>query len=66
MLFATWPRNYHSKSCKSDRERQVSCDMAYIPTLKTDTNELIKQKQTHRHRKQTDGYQMAKWEGGMN
>ena len=38
--------------------------------LKNDTNELIyKQKQTHRHRKQTDDYQKGKqgWEeGGIN
>ena len=34
-------------------------------TLKSDTNELTKQKWTHRHRKQTYGYQKQK-EGGIN
>ena len=38
---------------KSGRQRQVPYDIAYIWNLKYDANELIKQKQTHRHRKQT-------------
>ena len=42
-------------------------DITYMWNLKHDTNELIfkKQKQPHRHRKQTHGYQRRKgvWEG---
>ena len=39
--------------------------------LKTNTDKFIKQKQTHRHRKQTHGYQRGKrgginWEFGIN
>ena len=31
-----------------------------------ETNLFTKQKQTHRHRKQTDDYQKEKWQGGIN
>ena len=34
------PRDYHTKSSKSDRERQVSY-ITYMWNLKYDTNELI-------------------------
>ena len=41
--------------------RQISCDITYMWNIEYDTNELIyKQKQTHRHRKQTYGYQRGK------
>ena len=33
------PREYHTKSSKPNRERQVSCDIAYTRSLKKDTNE---------------------------
>ena len=60
----------NTKWSKSDREGQISYDITYMWNLKNDTNELIyKQKQTHRHRKQTDDYQKGKqgWEeGGIN
>ena len=46
MPFATWPRNYHNKSCKSDRQRQISCHMAYMWNIKTDTNEFIYKTET--------------------
>ena len=45
---------------KSDRERQISHDIIYMWNLKYDANEFIKQKQTHRHRKQTYDYQAGK------
>ena len=32
---------------KSDRKRQISCDIAYMWTLKDDTNELIYKTETH-------------------
>ena len=55
------PRNYHTKWRKSDRERKTPHDITYIWGLKYDTNELIlNQKQTHRHSKQTYGYQRGK------
>ena len=40
MLFkATWmDRDYNAKWNKSERERQISCDIAYMWYLKNDTN----------------------------
>ena len=35
------PGDYHTKWSKSDRERQISYDIAYMWNLKSDTNELI-------------------------
>ena len=46
------------------KKRQVSHDITYMWNLKYNTNELAKQKQTHRHRKQTYGYQRGKGEEG--
>ena len=34
-------RDDHTKSSKSDPERQIACDITYTWTLKNDTNELI-------------------------
>ena len=45
---------------ESDRERQVTDDDTYMWDLKYDTNGLTKQKQTHRHRKQTYGCQRGR------
>ena len=56
------PGDYHSKWRKSERERD-KCHMVSLMCgiFKNDTNELIyKQKQTHRYRKQTYGYQRGK------
>ena len=45
-----------SEASHTDRDKYH--DITYMWNLKNDTNELIaKQKQTHRHRKQTYGYQ---------
>ena len=62
------PRDYHAKWSKSDRERQILYDITYMWNLKkNDTNELItEQKQTHRFRKQTYGYQRGKVGRGIN
>ena len=58
------PRGYHTKWSKSGRERQLSWDITYIWNLKNDTVILFtKQKLTHRHRKQTYGYQRRKGVG---
>ena len=55
------PRDCHTKWSESERERQISYDITYMWNLKYDINELFtKQKQTHRHRKQTHGYQRGK------
>ena len=56
------PGDFHTKQCKSDREGQISYDIAYECNLK----ELIqlylftKQKQSHRLRKQSSSYQRGK------
>ena len=43
------PRECHTEWSKSDREGEVSYDIPYMWNLKgNDTNELLKQKQTHR------------------
>ena len=44
-------------------QRQISYGITYMCKLKNDTNELTKQKQTHRLRKQTCGYQRGKVRG---
>ena len=40
------PRNYHTKQNKSERERQIPCNIAYMWNLKYDTNELIYKTET--------------------
>ena len=49
------PRDYHTKCCKSDRERQYCVVSIIIEILKKmiQMNLLKKEKQTHRLRKQT-------------
>ena len=51
-------RDYHTKLSKSDRKRQVSYAITYMWNIKKkrQMNLFTKQKQTHRHRKQTYGY----------
>ena len=57
------PGDYHTKWSKTDRERQTSYDIAYIWNLKKkkkiQMNLLTIQKQTHRLREWTYGYQMG-------
>ena len=40
------PRDYHAKWSKSDRERQILCDITYMWNLKYDTNESIYKTET--------------------
>ena len=40
------PREYHTKWSKSERERQILCDITYILSLKYDTNELTYETET--------------------
>ena len=49
----------HTKWSKSDRERQISYDIAYMWNLKKmmQMNLFTKGKQAHRLREQTCGYQ---------
>ena len=49
--------NYHTKWSKSDREKQIPYDIAYMRNLKNmQMNLFKKQKQTHRFREWTYGY----------
>ena len=60
------PRNYHIKWSKSDIERQISYDIAYMWNLKKVQEDLFtKQKQAHRHRKQTYSYQRGRDKSGV-
>ena len=49
-----------------DRERQISYDITYMWNLKNmrQMNVFTDQKETHRHSKQSYGYQRGKWEQG--
>ena len=50
------PRECHTDLSKSDREGEISFGISYMWNLKrNDKNELTKQKETHRLRKQTHG-----------
>ena len=40
------PRDYHTKWCKSDRERQIPYAITYVWNLKYDTNEPICETET--------------------
>ena len=64
------PRQYYaSKKNESDKERQILYDITYMWNFKNNTNESIyctKQKQTHRYRKQTFGYQGKERQGDIN
>ena len=67
---ATWTELEIIILNQSKRERQILYDIAYIWNLKHDTEDLsIKQKQTHRHSKQTCGFQEGgsriDWEFGI-
>ena len=56
------PRDYHTQRRKSERKRQIPYDISYMWNFKKmiPMNLFTKQKQTHRHRKQTYGYQKGK------
>ena len=49
------PGDYHTKWSKSDRERQISYDIAYMQNLKKMIQMNLFTKQTHRLREQTYG-----------
>ena len=60
------PTDDHTKWSKLDRERQISYDIAHMWNLKKmiQMNLFTKQKETHRLKEQTDGYQRGNVEGG--
>ena len=50
------PRDCHTERSKSDREGEIAYDIPSLWNLKgNDTDELTKQKETHRLRKGTHG-----------
>ena len=64
---------HYAKLNKSDRDRQILYDIAYVWNIRSTTNEWMWQKkQTHTYREQTSGYQGGKGqdrgggEGGTN
>ena len=54
------PGEHYAKWSKPVRERQIPYDFTHMWNLKNKMNEQTKQKQTHRHREQTEG---CRWEG---
>ena len=60
------PRDCYTELSKSDREREISYDIACMRNLKrNDTNELIYKTETERLREQIYGYQGGRV-GGMD
>ena len=59
------PRDYHTKWSMWDRLK-ISYDITYMWNLKNmiQMNLFTKQKQTHKHRQQTYGYQRGKQGAG--
>ena len=59
------PGDYHTKWSKSDRERQISYDITYMQNIlkMIQMNLSTKQKQTHRPREWTYGYQGGRGKG---
>ena len=52
------PRDYHTMWSESDRGKEISYGITYAWNAKSNTSELFrKQKQVHRQRKQTYGYE---------
>ena len=44
-------RDYHTKWSKSEKKRQIPYNITYMWNLKYNTNELMYETKTHRHRK---------------
>ena len=59
-------RDYHTKWSKSEKKRQIPYNITYMWNLKYNTNELMYETKTHRHREQTCGCQGGgRVEGGV-
>ena len=58
-------REYHTKSSKSERERQIAYNITSIWNLKTDTNEPLYETKTHSGHREQIGCQMEGFEGGI-
>ena len=54
------PKDYQKKRSQSDRERQIYDTTSMWDLKMIQMNLFTKQKQTHRHGKQTYGYQRGK------
>ena len=60
------PRQCHTERIRSHREGEISYDIPYMWNLKRSyTNELTKQKETHRLRRQTQGCWQGRMWGGI-
>ena len=51
------PQEYYVWWNKSDKDRQILCDIISMWNLKNNTNESLYKIETQRHRKQIYGYQ---------
>ena len=66
MPFATTWMELETLISKSERERQIPYDIAYMWNLKYSTNEPIYRKETHGHGEQTCDCQGRGGESGMD
>ena len=48
------PRDDHTQQSKSERERQIPCDITYMQNLNYDTDELINETETDSQTQRTD------------
>ena len=60
-----WPIDYHTK-VKSERERQISYDIAYMLNLRKNIELKLQNINRPTDRKQPKGYQKGKCGGGIN
>ena len=56
------PKDYYAKWSKSERERQISSDIAYMWNLKYDANEYIYDTETESQTQTTDLW-LSRWRG---
>ena len=59
------PADYHTKQSKSERERQIPCDITYMWNLKYDTNEHIYETQTDSQIKRTTHFWLSRGRDGL-
>ena len=59
-----WPRDYHTEWSQKDKDKYCMISLIYECKKMIQMNLFTKQKQTHRHRKQTYGYQSGEGLGG--
>ena len=54
------PRDYHTKWSQAEKDKYYIISSLYVASEKNTNNLFTKQKQTHKHVKQTYGYQKGK------